>query len=155
VFFPKIKQTFCSPKNLGWLRHCMEGAWTSAPLSAHLSTGWECTASQIETPICTRRTQLIDSSDDNSSAALWPDHRWNTEWLGTTTRLRSFIPGIGNHSSGMTLPRRTACVRLNYLCTGVERFRSYLHKWASAVAILGLKNWGGAAGRRKKVRGPT
>ena len=32
------------------------GAWTPALLSAHLSTGCECTASQIETPICTRRT---------------------------------------------------------------------------------------------------
>jgi len=32
------------------------GAWTSAPLSAYLSTRWECTASQIETPICARRT---------------------------------------------------------------------------------------------------
>ena len=29
------------------------GAWTSAPLSAHLCTEWEYTASQIETPICT------------------------------------------------------------------------------------------------------
>jgi len=27
------------------------GGWTSAPLSAHLSIEWECTASQIETPI--------------------------------------------------------------------------------------------------------
>jgi len=32
------------------------GTWSSAPLSARLSTGWESTASQIETPICTRRT---------------------------------------------------------------------------------------------------
>jgi len=32
------------------------GAWTSGPLSAHLSTEKECTASQNETSICTRRT---------------------------------------------------------------------------------------------------
>jgi len=31
------------------------GAWTSAPLSAHPSIKCECTAPQIETPICTRR----------------------------------------------------------------------------------------------------
>ena len=32
------------------------GAWTFAPLSAHLSIESKCTAPQIETPICTRRT---------------------------------------------------------------------------------------------------
>jgi len=32
------------------------GTWTPAPLSAHLSTEWECTASQIDTPICSRHT---------------------------------------------------------------------------------------------------
>ena len=30
------------------------GAWTSAPLSVHLSMECKCTAAQIETPICTR-----------------------------------------------------------------------------------------------------
>ena len=32
------------------------GVWSPAPLSAHLSTGCEYTASQIETTICARRT---------------------------------------------------------------------------------------------------
>ena len=32
------------------------GVWTPAPLSAHPSIWWSCTAPQIETPICTRRT---------------------------------------------------------------------------------------------------
>ena len=32
------------------------GAWTSAPLSAHLPIECRCTAPKIETPICTRRT---------------------------------------------------------------------------------------------------
>jgi len=32
------------------------GAWTHVQLSGHLSTGCECTASQIETPICAHRT---------------------------------------------------------------------------------------------------
>jgi len=31
------------------------GAWTPAPFNAHLSTGCECTASQVETPFCTHR----------------------------------------------------------------------------------------------------
>jgi len=30
--------------------------WTSAPISDHLSSSWKCTASQIETSICTNRT---------------------------------------------------------------------------------------------------
>ena len=34
------------------------GAWKFAPLSAHLSIEWKCTASQIETPICSRRTTI-------------------------------------------------------------------------------------------------
>ena len=38
------------------------GAWTSDPLSAHLPIGWECRASQIETPICIRRTTTHQSS---------------------------------------------------------------------------------------------
>ena len=33
-----------------------QGAWTSAPLSVHLSAEWECTVSQIETPNYTCRT---------------------------------------------------------------------------------------------------
>ena len=33
------------------------GAWTPAPLSADPSIGCSCTAPQIETPICTRRTK--------------------------------------------------------------------------------------------------
>jgi len=32
------------------------GAWTFAPLSAGQSSEWECTAPQIETPICSRAT---------------------------------------------------------------------------------------------------
>jgi len=32
------------------------GAWTSAPLSAHLSIRWQCIATPIETPICSHQT---------------------------------------------------------------------------------------------------
>jgi len=34
------------------------GGWTPAPLSAHLSTGWESTTSQIKAPIYTRHTTI-------------------------------------------------------------------------------------------------
>ena len=36
--------------------NCLYGAWKSTPLSAHLSTRWERTTSQLETSICTHHT---------------------------------------------------------------------------------------------------
>jgi len=50
---------------------------------------------------------------------------------GQPTRLRIFIPDIGNHPLGATLPRR-AWVRLNRLHSSVEHFRSCLQKWGMA-----------------------
>jgi len=38
------------------------GAWTSAPLSAHVSTEWECKVSKIDIPICTHRTTTRQSN---------------------------------------------------------------------------------------------
>jgi len=88
---------------------------------------WECTASQIETPICSA-TQLISSSDGyKRSAELWADHRWKATGLGSTTRLRTFIRDIGTHPPGMALPR-TAWVRHKSFRTEIGRFRSCLHK---------------------------
>jgi len=102
------------------------GAWTSAPLSAHLSTGGECT---LFVPAA---QQLIRSYDDNNGiVAMWTDHRWNSEWLENTTRLRTFIPDIGTHTPRLALPRIVR-VRSNRLRTGVGRFRSCLHKWGMA-----------------------
>ena len=71
----------------------------------------------IETPICTRRTtthQLIWRQPQKCCALV--RSQWNAEWLKITTRLRTFIPDIGTHPHGMTLPR-TAWVRLNRLRT--------------------------------------
>jgi len=51
-----------------------------------------------------------------------------TDWLENTTRLCSFIPDVGTHPPWTALPR-IAWDRLNRLRTGVERFRSCLHKW--------------------------
>jgi len=49
------------------------GAWTLAPLSAHLSIECRCTASHIETPICTHRTtthQFIWQQQQHTCGAL-------------------------------------------------------------------------------------
>ena len=97
------------------------GGWTPAPLSARPSIGCSCTAHQIETPICTRRT---------THQFFW-QHTCGAVWADNPTRLRTSIPDTGTHTPGMTVPRRT-WVRLNRLRTGVGRFRSCLYKWGMA-----------------------
>jgi len=78
------------------------GAWTSALLTAHLSIEWECTASQIETPFVPAPQQLISSDDNNRSAALLADHRWNAEsWRA----LRDSVLSSPCHPPGMALPK--------------------------------------------------
>ena len=44
-------------------------------------------------------TQQLSLSDNNRSAVLQADHRWNAEWLENTRRLCTFIP-----DTGTTLP---------------------------------------------------
>ena len=100
------------------------GAWTPAPLSARPSIGCSCTAHQIETPICTRRT---------THQFFW-QHTCGAVWADNPTRLRTSIPDTGTHTPGMTVPRRT-WVRLNRLRTGVGRFRSCLYKWGMASSV--------------------
>ena len=73
------------------------GAWTSAPLSAHLSIECKRTAPQIETPICTRRTtthQLM-WQQQHTCSALWTDYQWNARWGDNPKRLRIFNPDTG------------------------------------------------------------
>jgi len=111
-------------------------ACTPAPPSSHRFTRWERTATQIETPICTRHTTHSPSDSNNIRAAQWADHQ-----LDNTTRLRTFIPDISIHPPGKALPR-TAWVRLNRLRTGVGRFRSCLCKWdmsSSAACEFGAE----------------
>jgi len=97
------------------------GPWTSAPLSAHLSTEWECTASQIETPIVTCGTTTHQfSDDDNRSATLWADHQWIPEWLENTMRLRPLM----FHSRHWHPPSRNGLprtVRLNRHCSCLHK----------------------------------
>ena len=99
-----------------------QGAWTSAPLSAHLSIEWECTASQIETPICTGRTtthQFI-SQQQNKCGALGGS-RWNAERLESPTTLRTFIPdpppwnSIAKNNMGPAQPPPHRCRTFPFL----------------------------------------
>jgi len=107
-------------------------AWTSAPLSAHPSNECCCTAPQIETPICTRRTtthQLLWQQQHTCGAV--GGSSMDAEGANNPTRLRTLIPDTGTHPPEMTLPR-TAWVRINRLRTGVGRFRSCLYEWGMA-----------------------
>jgi len=84
-------------------------------------------------PFVPAAQQLISSSDNNNvRAAQWADHQWNAEWLENTMRLRTFIPYIGTHTSGIALPR-TAWVRLFSLRTRVKCMCSCLHKLSTAL----------------------
>jgi len=111
-------------------------------------TECKCTASQIETPICPRRTAAHHFDCNNSiHEAHLADHWWNAEWLDKSNpaRLRTFTPDTGNHPPGITLPR-TAWVRPPHrgscLQTGAGRFRSCLYKWGmdtSAACACGAE----------------
>ena len=61
----------------------------------------------------------------------WTKHRWNADYLESTSRVRAFIPRVSSRPLGMSLPR-TSWVRLNRLRTGVGRFHSSMYKWGLA-----------------------
>ena len=61
----------------------------------------------------------------------WTKHKWNTDYLESTSRVRGFIPRVSSRPLGMSLPR-TFRVRLNRLRTGVGRFHSSMYKWGLA-----------------------
>jgi len=108
------------------------GAWTPAPLSAHPSIECRCTAPQIETPICTRRTtthQFIWQQQHTCGAL----GRLPTEGGvdGQPHKTPHFHPWHRRSPPGVTLPSR-AWVQLNRLRTGVWRFHFCLYKGGMA-----------------------
>jgi len=80
------------------------GAWTSAPLSAHLSIECKCMASQIETPICTRRTTThrFIWQQQHTCGAVGGSPTEDGVVGQHYTRLHTFIPNTGTHPPGMT-----------------------------------------------------
>ena len=61
----------------------------------------------------------------------WTKHKWNTDYLESTSRVRVFIPKVSSKPLGMSLPR-ASWVWLNCLRTDVGRFHSSMHKWGLA-----------------------
>ena len=110
---------WASPQWSTLSQHAVSGPRISAPLSPHLCTYWECTAPQIETPICTHCTTATVLL---TTTQLWDAlgvHRWSAERLDDTSRLLIFIPDIGTHPHGMAL-QRTARVPHNNLHTTAQ-----------------------------------
>ena len=67
-------------------------------------------------------------------ASEWTNHKWNTEYCESASRLRGFVPGTSVRPVGMGFPR-AAWVNLNRLRTGVGRFHSSMHKWGLAPSL--------------------
>jgi len=122
------------------MRPTGSATYAFGPRRAHLSIECDYTASQIETPICTRCATTHQFIWQQKSVALGGSP-WNAERLNNTTKLRTFIPDVGTYPPGTALPR-TAWV--NRLCTGVGRFNSCLHKYGS---FCGLWMWGKGTNR--------
>jgi len=108
------------------------GAQTPAQFSAHLSTGCECTASLIETPICTRRTTTHQFFwQQQHTCVTLGVSPMECGVSGQSHKTPHFHPRHRHPTPRVNLPR-TAWVRLNRLRTGVGRFCSYLYQWRMA-----------------------
>ena len=96
---------------------------------------WECTASQIEIPICTWRTtshHLIWQQQQQHTCSAVGGSPMECRVGRQDHKTLHFHPWHQHLPPGMTLPRRA---RLNRLCTGVRRFHSCLSKWGMASSV--------------------
>ena len=92
------------------------GAWTSAPLNAHLSVECKCTAHQIETPICTRRTtthQFFWQQQHTCGALGRPPMEWGV--VGHSYETPHIHPRHRHPPFRNDPPKKRLWVRLNSL----------------------------------------
>ena len=76
--------------------------------------------------------KLLDTlSELNIRMKQWTKHKWNADYLESSSRIRAFIPRVSSRPLGMSL-LRTSWVRHNRLRTGEGRFRSSMYKWGLA-----------------------
>ena len=58
----------------------------------------------------------------------WTKHKWNADYLESTSKVCAFIPRVSLRPLKMSLPR-TSWIKLNRLRTGVGRFQFSMYKW--------------------------
>ena len=58
----------------------------------------------------------------------WTKHKWNADYLESTSRVCAIIPRVSSRPLGMSLPR-TSRVRVSCLRTGVRCFHLSMYKW--------------------------
>ena len=76
--------------------------------------------------------KLLDSlSELDIRMKQWTKHKWNADYLKSTSRVRAFILRVSSRPLGMSLPR-TSWGRINRLRDGVERFHSFMYIWGLA-----------------------
>ena len=79
--------------------------------------------------------ETIDSlSELDIRVKQWTKHKWNTDYLESTSRVCAFIPRISSRPLGMSLPR-TSWVRLHCLQSGVGHFHLSIYKWDLALLL--------------------
>ena len=61
----------------------------------------------------------------------WTRHKWNADYLASTSKVRAFTLRVSSRQLGMS-PPRTSWVWLNRLRTGIGRFHSSMYKWGLA-----------------------
>ena len=76
--------------------------------------------------------KLLDSlSKLDIHVKQWTKHKWNADYLESTSRVHAFIPRVSLIQLEMSLPRASR-VKLNRLWTSVGRFHSSMYKWGLA-----------------------
>ena len=87
---------------------------------------------QDRRPFVPAAWKLLDSLFElDIRVKQWTKHKWNPDYLESTSRVRTFIPRFSSRPLGISLPR-TSWIRLNRLRTGVGRFQLSMYKWGLA-----------------------
>ena len=79
-------------------------------------------------PFVTTALKLLqDLPEQDATANLWLDHKWNSEWQESPSQLCNCLKDVSNISQGITLPKQ-ASVKRSGLRIGVGYFRAIMRK---------------------------
>ena len=83
-------------------------------------------------PFVPAEWKLLDSLFElDIRVKQWTKHKWNADYLESSSRVRAFIPRVSSRPLGMSLPK-IFWVRLNCLQADVGCFHSSMYKWGPA-----------------------